>query len=149
MYTKCTNQWTDWLLASPGQPWVWYVALDGGNPCAPSAPTDEPTGFRGILEFGSEFMKLWASRRFHPKFGRPSVHQLHQPMNRLVLGRPGVWFVALDGGNPMVVELRNSVENSWSYERADIFMQKSVDRVCTKCTNRWTDRFSADPECDL
>jgi len=49
---------------------------------------------------------------FDAKFGRPSVHQVHQPMNRPVFGRLGVWFVALDGGNPTVVEFRNSVENS-------------------------------------
>jgi len=52
----------------------------------------------GILEFGWEFMKLWVSRRFHAKFGRPSVHQVHQPMNRPVVGRSKVCFVSLDDG---------------------------------------------------
>ena len=166
MYTKCTDQWTDWLLASPGRPWVWYVALNvefdwelmklwanrhwlfAGPECNWSPWLRESNSGR-ILEFGWEFMKLWASRRCRAKFGRPSVHQVHQPMNRLVFCRPGVWFVALDSGNPTVVEFRKSVQNSWSYERTDIFMQNSEDRVCTKCTNQWTDWFSADPECDL
>jgi hypothetical protein len=83
-------------------------------------------------------MKVWAGRDILSKSSRPSVQQMHQPMNRPVVGRSEVWFVVLDAGNSVVVQSWKSVKNSWSYEPAEIFVQNPVDQVSTKCTNRWT-----------